>query len=112
MEVGGSSAQDKRKFKIFKKNLQQLTGKRRRERVEHRLRVQASRQALVLGRERREGLLPSRGQLAREQGRELGALGRVLLDVVGQGGLPLGLGGLAAGGGLAEDVISGLGDLG
>ena len=43
---------------------------------------------------------------------QLGALGGVLLDVVRQRRLPLGLGGLAAGAGLAEDVVRGLGDLG
>ena len=88
-----------------------LTGQRRRERVEHRLRVQARRQALVLGRERRERLLPPGRELVREQALELGTLGRVLLDVRGEGGLPLGLGGLAAGAGLGEDVVGGLGDL-
>ena len=90
---------------------QKLTGKRRRERVEHRLRVQARRQALVFGRERRQRLLPAGGELARQQRLELGALGGVLLHVAGEGRLPLGLGGLAASGGLAEDVVGGLGDL-
>lgn len=106
-------ASEPRKLKqqqTIRKN-NQLTGERRRERVEHRLRVQARREALVLGRERRQRLLPARGQLAREQRLQLGALGRVLLHVAGQRRLPLGLGGLAARRGLAEDVVGGLGDL-
>ena len=81
------------------------------ERVEHGLRVQARRQALVLGVKDGSAVSQPGGQLAGEHRRELGALGRVLLDVVGEGGLPLGLGGLAAGGGLGEDVVGGLGDL-
>lgn len=95
-----------------KSETKRLTGERRRERVEHRLRVQARGQALVLGRERRQGLLPAGGELVRQQALQLGALGGVLLDVVRQRRLPLGLGGLAAGAGLAEDVVRGLGDLG
>ena len=74
--------------------------------------MQARGQALVLGRERRQGLLPAGGELVRQQALQLGALGGVLLDVVRQRRLPLGLGGLAAGAGLAEDVVRGLGDLG